>query len=151
VSKLLDEYDAIGREEAFRAACRAARDPGAVVYTKGLSWWRADQIVNEVRAERDQETTTGIPIPPPADDIDATLTERGNRYGAFPVHAQIAQDLKRVMQETPNWASLPADMKEALEMNAHKTARILNGDPFFHDSWHDIVGYTKLVADRLAR
>jgi hypothetical protein len=26
----------------------------------------------------------------------------------------------------------------------------LNGDPEFHDSWHDIVGYAKLVADSLA-
>ena len=27
--------------------------------------------------------------------------------------------------------------------------RILNGDPNYHDSWHDIIGYTKLVADEL--
>ena len=27
--------------------------------------------------------------------------------------------------------------------------RIVNGDPHYHDSWHDIVGYAKLVADRL--
>jgi hypothetical protein len=40
-------------------------------------------------------------------------------------------------------------MREALEMVAHKIGRILNGDPKYHDSWHDIIGYTKLVADRL--
>lgn len=28
---------------------------------------------------------------------------------------------------------------------------IVNGDPDYHDSWHDIVGYAKLVADRLLR
>jgi hypothetical protein len=31
----------------------------------------------------------------------------------------------------------------------HKLARIANGDPNYHDSWHDIAGYAKLVADRL--
>ena len=41
------------------------------------------------------------------------------------------------------------EMKEALEMLAHKTGRILNGDPYFHDSWHDIIGYTRLVEKRL--
>lgn len=35
-------------------------------------------------------------------------------------------------------------------MVAHKIGRILNGDPNYHDSWHDIIGYTKLVADELA-
>lgn len=54
------------------------------------------------------------------------------------------------MVDSPNWAALPPDMKEALEMVAHKAGRILNGDPDYHDSWHDIIGYTKLVADRLA-
>jgi len=82
-------------------------------------------------------------------DINRTLTERGSRYGAFTEHARITQNIKAAMADSPNWATLPPDMKEALEMIAHKAGRILNGDPHFHDSWHDIVGYTKLVADRL--
>lgn len=82
--------------------------------------------------------------------IDATLAERGLRYGSFAEHARITQAIKAAYQDSPNWARLPADMKEALEMNAHKVGRILNGDPLYHDSWHDIVGYMKLVADRLA-
>ena len=82
-------------------------------------------------------------------DIDATLAERGSRYGDFAEHARITQAIKRAYQDSPNWALLPDDMKEALEMNAHKVGRILNGDPAYHDSWHDIIGYTKLVADRL--
>lgn len=81
--------------------------------------------------------------------IESTLEERGNRYGSFDEHARITQNIKRAMQDSPNWGALPDDMKEALEMNAHKMGRILNGDPEFHDSWHDIIGYTKLVADRL--
>ncbi len=82
-------------------------------------------------------------------DITKTLTERGSRYGDFGDHARITQAIKRAMTDSPNWGSLPDDMREALEMLAHKVGRILNGDPTFHDSWHDIIGYTKLVADKL--
>ena len=82
--------------------------------------------------------------------IDATLRERGSRYGSFTEHARITQAIKAAMADSPNWASLAADQRESLEMIAHKAGRILNGDPDYHDSWHDIVGYTKLVADRLS-
>jgi hypothetical protein len=85
-----------------------------------------------------------------APDIDETLAERGTRYGDFAQHAYITQAIKAAMTDSPNWETLTAEMKEALEMVAHKIGRILNGDPFYHDSWHDIIGYTKLVADRLA-
>ncbi len=84
-------------------------------------------------------------------DISETLQERGNRYGEFPEHARITQALKRAMVDSRNWSTLSDDKKEALEMIQHKIGRILNGDPEYHDSWHDIVGYTKLVADRLVR
>jgi hypothetical protein len=53
------------------------------------------------------------------------------------------------MRSGPNWESLDADMKEALEMNAHKISRILCGDPNYDDSWVDIAGYATRVADRL--
>ena len=81
--------------------------------------------------------------------VTDTLTERGNRYGQFAEHARITQNLKRAMQDSPNWKSLPDEMKEALEMVQHKVGRILNGDPFYADSWHDMQGYTKLVEDQL--
>jgi hypothetical protein len=83
-------------------------------------------------------------------EISATLAERGARYGSFTGHAKITQAVKAAMIDSPNWSNLDDDMREALEMIAHKIGRILNGDPTFHDSWHDIIGYTKLVADRLA-
>jgi hypothetical protein len=44
---------------------------------------------------------------------------------------------------------LTDDQWEAMEMIAHKLARIINGDPDYHDNWADIAGYAKLVADRL--
>lgn len=81
-------------------------------------------------------------------DIVNTLTERGERYGKFVDHARIAQNIKAVMAEG-KWFDLATDQKEALEMIAHKIARILNGDPNYADSWHDIAGYAKLVEDRL--
>ena len=44
---------------------------------------------------------------------------------------------------------LAADQIEALDMIFHKIGRIINGDPDYVDSWVDIAGYAKLVADRL--
>lgn len=44
---------------------------------------------------------------------------------------------------------LQPDQQEALDMICHKIGRILNGDPDYADSWHDIAGYAQLVADRL--
>lgn len=83
------------------------------------------------------------------DAINKTLDERGNNYGSFDSQAMIVQSLKRTMKGTPNWSKLDDDMKESLEMIQHKIARILNGNPYHHDSWHDISGYSTLVADRL--
>lgn len=82
-------------------------------------------------------------------DVSATLTSRGSRYGAFTSHAAITQQLKDVMRATPGWEKLSPSQKEALEMNAHKIGRILNGDPNYADSWHDIAGYASLVDKEL--
>ncbi len=107
--------------------------------------------------------------------IQTILTERGARYGEFIDHAFIAQLLKAVMcgdlgtvgflllnpagdtiqaervmkALKEKWQTLAPDQREALDMNAHKVARILNGDPDYSDSWRDIAGYATLVADRL--
>ena len=81
--------------------------------------------------------------------IEATLKERGSRYGDFSMHAKITQRLKAEMRNSPNWLELDMNQKEALEMIAHKIGRILNGDPEYADPWHDIAGYAKLVEDEL--
>ncbi len=86
--------------------------------------------------------------------VNETLKERGCRYGAFDSHAAITQYLKEVMQgaidDAPtNWKSLTASQRESLEMIAHKIGRILNGDPNYSDSWHDIAGYATLVENEL--
>ena len=82
-------------------------------------------------------------------DIDETLNERGARYGTFKNHAEISQLIKGLLWSRPNWHGLEPDQREALEMIAHKIARIINGDPNYADSWVDIAGYAKLVANRL--
>ena len=81
--------------------------------------------------------------------VETTLEERGARYGKFSGHASIAQNLKEVMRIHKGWRNLNASQREALEMIAHKIGRILNGDPNYADSWHDIAGYATLVDKQL--
>lgn len=86
-----------------------------------------------------------------ASDVVAILAERGSRYGKFTDHAEVTQSLKAIFRARmgEKWDHLADDQKEALEMIAHKLGRIINGDPNYADSWVDIAGYSKLVADRL--
>ncbi len=86
--------------------------------------------------------------------IDATLSERGQRYGEFENHAEHSIAIKTLLftllgEEKAH--TLKADQVEAICMIAHKLARITNGDPHYDDSWRDVAGYAQLVANRLAR
>ena len=85
---------------------------------------------------------------PAAKSVEATLKGRKSTHGDFTINAQIAQDLKAVLHASPNWPTLSADKKEALEMVMHKAARICTGNPNEPDHWHDISGYAKLSEDR---
>lgn len=93
----------------------------------------------------------GPAAPARASDVTAILAERGSRYGKFTDHAEVTQTFKAIFRARmgEKWDALADDQKEALEMIAHKLARIANGDPDYADSWVDIAGYAKLVADRL--
>lgn len=82
-------------------------------------------------------------------DVSDTLAEREKQYGSFAEQSMIAQLLKSVIHDSRNWDYLSDDKREALDMIAVKIARILNGNPLNHDSWIDIAGYAKLVADTL--
>jgi len=88
---------------------------------------------------------------PSTNTIDAVLDERGSRYGKFESHAEITQTLKREAARylIRQRKELSFDQQEALDMIFHKIGRIINGDPDYADSWVDIAGYAKLVADRL--
>ena len=81
--------------------------------------------------------------------IDEVLKERGDRYGDFGDHAHIAQGFKKIMMNSRSWMDLTPSMKQTMEMFADKMARILNGDPFYDDSWIDIIGYSQLIVNQL--
>lgn len=85
-------------------------------------------------------------------DIVETLNERGERYGKFIDHSNLTKNMFRMFQAhmgVNKFEKMQADQQEALHMIFHKLARIANGDPDYADSWIDIGGYAKLVADRL--
>lgn len=81
--------------------------------------------------------------------IDDILHERAERYGRFDRLSTISQRLKAVMFHYRKREDLSHGQAEALDMIASKVARILNGDADYTDSWDDIAGYAKLVADHL--
>lgn len=83
--------------------------------------------------------------------IFETLEAREEKYGSFTSLAETAQFIKDAIKSGKNYNDLDTDMKETLDMLAHKIARILNGDPFYIDSWHDIAGYATLVEERLRK
>jgi hypothetical protein len=80
--------------------------------------------------------------------IDATLAQRGDRYGSFGDHAGLSQALQLQIFLHKEQDYTPA-MREAITMICHKLARIANGDPYYDDSWRDIAGYAQLVVDIL--
>ena len=86
--------------------------------------------------------------------IDATLSERGQRYGNFEDHAKASMAIRSVLFTLlgpEKIDSMEPDQVEALLMISHKLARIVNGDPHYDDSWRDVAGYAQLVANRLAK
>jgi hypothetical protein len=85
--------------------------------------------------------------------IQNILAERGNNYGEFEQHARITQAMKDAMkvESLGKYSELQDYMKEALEMICHKIGRIVNGNPYYIDSWVDIVGYTQLVIDQIEK
>lgn len=115
-------------------------------YTVNLSELFAPDYYDGKTYTREEFEAFGVV---PSENIDATVEERGNRYGAFKDGADIMQELKSVMRSTPNWSKLIPSQREALEMIQHKVGRILNGDPNYTDSWHDIKGYAHLIEEEL--
>jgi hypothetical protein len=103
-----------------------------------------------VHAQREEvkETVAGWKYEP---EIDEVLTARHNNYGSFYDLSTVAQSFKNVMMShlRQHDKHLIVDQQEALELIFTKVARILNGNPDNVDSWTDIAGYAKLVADRL--
>ena len=81
-------------------------------------------------------------------NVNEMLAGRESRYGSFQGHAEISQVIKQVMHSAAKARNkeLDSDQLEALDIIAHKIARILNGVPNYADIWIDIAGYATLVA-----
>ena len=78
------------------------------------------------------------------------LAEREHTHGNFAATALIAQRLKDVGHNTPNWQGVLTDVqRESLEGIFVKIARILSGDPNHPDHWRDIEGGAHLVTETL--
>jgi hypothetical protein len=63
--------------------------------------------------------------------------------------AATAQRLKNALAVVPEFAELPADMREAMQTICTKMSRALHGNPDEPDHWRDIAGYATLVENRL--
>jgi len=81
--------------------------------------------------------------------VDETLEQRGNNYGDYRDVAYAAQQLKKTLRYSKSWHSMEPYMQESLDMICNKMARIVNGNPYYDDSWHDISGYATLVEKQL--
>lgn len=84
-------------------------------------------------------------------DILKTLDERHSRYGTYMEVAKTSQLLKEILAEAmvKNPIEIAHDINESLDMICNKLSRIVNGDPNYDDSWHDIAGYATLISERL--
>ncbi len=80
------------------------------------------------------------------DSTDALLDRRRATHGEFADNARIAQQLKDTLHAEPRWRSLNQQAREALDMIAHKMARIIAGNHAITDHWEDIAGYAILGA-----
>jgi hypothetical protein len=84
------------------------------------------------------------------ENIESTLDDREAAYGSFLDNSIVTQKLKNVVRDFGRtYHDMSPDKAEAIDMIFHKISRIVNGDSGYRDSWHDIIGYAKLVEDTL--
>lgn len=81
--------------------------------------------------------------------INNTLNERQGTYGDYAAVAGITQSIMQIIESGASYEQMNAAQKTSLFMIANKLARIVNGDPSYQDSWHDISGYATLVVNEL--
>jgi hypothetical protein len=75
--------------------------------------------------------------------VKDTLDQRERTYGDYAGVAAAAQYLKDIVHTY--WSRCNPAQRESLDMICNKIARIVNGDPNYADSWHDIAGYATLA------
>ena len=136
------EMDRKNRTDAWRKKVEVVKDEVSDLTPEQTAEKVFGATQGRVRNAFSEETPVGI---------DATLAERGGKYGKFADQAAVTYKLKNVLREHSgvHGKSYAYDQAEALDMICAKLGRIVNGDADYADSWVDIAGYAKLVADRL--
>ena len=70
------------------------------------------------------------------------IPNRDEQHGGLEAVGMYSQSLKIAIHAGPNWHLLSPGGQEALDMIAHKIARILSGaDPHDPEHWEDVAGY----------
>lgn len=73
---------------------------------------------------------------------DLIIPNRDRQHGGMEAVGLVSQRLKIAMRAGVNWPLLTPGEQEALDMIAHKIARILSGnDPHDPEHWTDLAGY----------
>ena len=119
-------YVSLLRSKLAAEATEEAVEVLADALPKEKNW-----VVSYVSTSNKSIKDTPNKVIPAATDVDATLAERGKRYGSFKGHAEVTMGLKRQIADalfTRN-KTLLSDQQEALDMICHKIGRIVNGDP----------------------
>lgn len=70
------------------------------------------------------------------------IPNRDGQHGGMEAVGEVSQCIKAAMRDSRNWKLLTGGQREALDMAAHKIARILSGDnPQDPEHWTDLAGY----------
>lgn len=85
------------------------------------------------------------------DNIQTTLQTRAQSHGDFRFVSQMSQNIKRVLKSSSSWNDLEPWQQEAMECISMKLARIMSGNSFDKDHWHDMAGYASLVVREIER
>lgn len=82
------------------------------------------------------------------EEVDATLIVRDQTHGAYHDVASLYCGLKGTISDfvRKEGKLIPTDVEMSLDMILVKIARIVAGNPLFHDHWHDIEGYARLIS-----
>jgi hypothetical protein len=70
------------------------------------------------------------------------IPNRDEQHGGMEAVGSLSQSMKIPIHHGANWYLLTPGEQEALDMIAHKIARILSGaDPHDPQHWEDVAGY----------
>jgi hypothetical protein len=128
--------------------CRQLKvSPGYVSTLKKQMAHRAQ----EEKANKLAEVKAAAAEEAKAKEVDTILDQRADQYGSFMQSADSAIRIKGIIHNAVarNDMHMFPDQLLALDMIAVKISRIIHGNAAHRDSWLDIAGYAKLVADRL--